>query len=105
MTRMQLVRTLAAWRLDLSAYRDVESAYRISLKSRARRYLKLHDEIADLDTMIGAIVDEPAPDLVARPSIGHTSAAQLLLTVGDNLERLRSEASFAALRPSLPAGF
>jgi transposase len=55
------------------------------------------DEIADLDTMIGAIVDELAPDLVARPSIGHTSAAQLLLTAGDNLERLRSEASFAAL--------
>jgi transposase len=31
MTRMQLVRILAAWRPDLSAYRDVESANRISL--------------------------------------------------------------------------
>src|SRR6476619_6792951 len=49
MTRMQLVRTLAAWRPDLTRYRDVESAYRISLKSLARRYLELHDEIADLD--------------------------------------------------------
>jgi transposase len=39
MTRMQLVRTLAAWRPDLTAYRDVEAAYRISLKSLARRYL------------------------------------------------------------------
>ncbi len=97
MTRMQLVRTLAAWRPDLSAYRDVESAYRISLKSLARRYLELHDEIADLDAMIGAIVEELAPDLVARPSIGPTSAAQLLLTAGDNPERLHSEASFAAL--------
>src|SRR4051794_14239989 len=63
MTRMQLVRTLAAWRPDLSAYRDVESAYRITFKSLARRYLELHDEIADLDIMIGAIVDELAPDL------------------------------------------
>ena len=34
---------------------------------------------------------------MARPSIGRTSAAQLLLTVGDSLERFRSEASFAAL--------
>jgi transposase len=58
MTRMQLVRTLAAWRPDLSGYRDVEEAYRISLKSLARRYLELHDEIADLDAMIGAIVQE-----------------------------------------------
>ncbi len=37
------------------------------------------------------------PNLVARNSIGHIGAAQLLLTAGDNPERLRSEASFAAL--------
>jgi transposase len=97
MTRMQLVRTLAAWRPDLTDYREVESAYRISLKSLGRRYLELHDEIADLDVMIGAIVDELAPNLVARNSIGHTGAAQPLLTAGDNPKRLRSEASFAAL--------
>jgi transposase len=97
MTRMQLVRTLAAWRPDLTGYRDVEAAYRISLKSLARRYLELHDEIADLDAMIGAIVDELAPELVARNSIGRNGAAQLLLTAGDNPERLRSEAGFAAL--------
>ncbi len=97
MTRMQLIRTLAAWRPDLTGYRDVEAAYRISLKSLARRYLELHDEIADLDTMIGAIVDELAPELVARNSIGRNGAAQLLLTAGDNPERLRSEAGFAAL--------
>lgn len=97
MTRMQLIRTLAAWRPDLTDYRNVTSAYRITLKSLGRRYLELHDEIADLDTMIVSIVDELAPNLVARNSIGHESAAQLLLTAGDNVQRLRSEASFAAL--------
>ena len=97
MTRMQLIRTLAAWRPDLSDYRNLASAYRIALKSLGRRYLELHDEIADLDVMIGAIVDELAPALVARNSIGHESAAQLLLTAGDNSERVHSEASFAAL--------
>jgi transposase len=97
MTRMQLIRTLAAWRPDLTDYRNVVSAYRITLKSLARRYLELHDEIADLDAMITAIVDELAPALVTRNSIGHGSAAQLLLTAGDNAARLQSEASFAAL--------
>ena len=97
MTRMQLVRTLAAWRPDLTDYRSVVSAYRITLRSLARRYLELHDEIADLDTMITAIVDELAPALVARNSVGHGCAAQLLLTAGDNVERFQSEASFAAL--------
>lgn len=97
MTRMELIRTLAAWRPDMTGYRDIETAYRICLKSLARRYLELHDEIADLDMMIGAIVQDLAPELIARNSIGSNSAAQLLLTAGDNPERLRSEASFAAL--------
>jgi transposase len=94
---MQLIRTLAAWRPDLTDYRNVTSAYRITLKSLGRRYLELHDEIADLDIMIIAIVDELAPTLVVRNAIGHECAARLLLTAGDNPERLQSEASFAAL--------
>lgn len=69
----------------------------IALKSPARRYLELHDEVADLDDMIEAIVKELAPELIACISIGLNSAAQLMLTAGDNPERLGSEASFAAL--------
>lgn len=97
MTRMKLIRTLAAWRPDMTGYREMEMAYRIALKSLARRYLELHDEIADLDAMIKPIVDDLAPDLVAQNSIGYGSAAQLLITAGDNPGRLKSEASFAAL--------
>ncbi|WP_424929514.1 transposase, partial [Amaricoccus tamworthensis] len=97
MSRMQLIRTLAAWRPDLTDSGNVTSAYRIALKSLARRYLELTDEAADLDTLIREIVDSLAPDLIARPSIGYETAAQLLITAGDNPERLRSEAAFAAL--------
>jgi transposase len=50
-----------------------------------------------VDAMISAIVDELAPNLVVRNSIGQTRAAPFLLTACDNRERLRSEASFAAL--------
>src|ERR1700746_296969 len=102
MTRMQLIRTLATWRPDLTDYRSVVSAYRITLKSLGRRYLELHDEIADLDTMIVAIVDELAPALVARNSIGHGSAAQLLVTAGAHAERPQPEAGFAALCGASP---
>lgn len=97
MTRMKLIRTLAAWRPDLTGYRDVEEAYKIALKSLARRYIELHDEVAELDDMIEAIVKDLAPELIARNGVGLNSAAQLLLTAGDNPERLKSEASFAAL--------
>ena len=48
LTRMQLIRTLDAWRPDVTRYRNIQDACRIALKSLARRYLELHDEIADL---------------------------------------------------------
>jgi len=95
-TRMQLIRTLAAWRPDMTGYRDVEEADRIALKSLARRYLELHDEATGLDDMIEVMVKELASELITRNSIGLNSAAQLLLTAGDNPERLKSRISFAA---------
>lgn len=47
--------------------------------------------------MIAAIVDELAPALIKRNAIGYESASQLLITAGDNPQRLRSESGFAAL--------
>jgi transposase len=46
---------------------------------------------------IAAVLGVHISNLVARNSIGHVGAAQLLLTAGDNPQRLRSEAGFAAL--------
>ena len=66
LTRMKLIRMLAAWRPDLTRYRDVTGAYKIALKSLARRYLELTDEITDLDVMIKNIVDHLAPDLITK---------------------------------------
>ncbi|STX04994.1 Transposase [Kocuria rosea] len=96
-TRMQLIRTLAAWRPDATGFRAPVVATRIALKSMARRYLELHDEITDLEQLRHALVEELAPDLLARPGIGYAAAAQLLITAGDNPDRLTSEASFAML--------
>ena len=50
-----------------------------------------------MDVMIGAIVQELAPNLLPCNSIGKECAAQLFLTTGDNAERIKSEVSFAAL--------
>jgi transposase len=97
MTRMQLIRTLAAGRPDMGGCRELETACRTALRSLARRHLGLQDEVCDLDAKITSIVDERAPDRVARNSIGDGSAAQLLVTAGDNPERSKSEAGFASL--------
>jgi len=80
-------RRIVGWR----ASRTADAGFALDALEQA-----LHDR-RPLDAMIRAIVDELAPELIARNSIGHNGAAQLLLTAGENSERLRSEASFAAL--------
>jgi hypothetical protein len=77
MTPMLLIRTLVSSRPDLSGYKDITTAYKISFKSLARRYIKLHDEIADIDIMMNSIVDELAPELVKQKAIGQVTASQL----------------------------
>lgn len=47
--------------------------------------------------MIAAIVDELAPELIKRNAVGYESASQLLITAGDNPQRLRIESGFAVL--------
>ena len=97
LTRMQLIRTCAAWRPDTTGVRDPVVATRIALRSLARRILELNDEVADLDELIAPLVQERSPALVRATGIGVEIAGQLLVTAGDNPDRLRNEASFAML--------
>jgi transposase len=97
MTRMQLLRTCAAWRPDTDAFADPVTATRIAIKSLCQRILDLHDEIGMFDEQITALVNDIAPELTATVGVGREVAAQLLSTIGDNPQRLASEASFAML--------
>jgi hypothetical protein len=80
LTRMQLISTLAAWRPDVSNATDPVTANRVAMKSLARRYLELTDEIADLDELINPIAQALAPQLLERVGIGIEVAGQLLVT-------------------------
>jgi transposase len=48
------------------------------------------------------VASSPAPALLALPGAGVETVGQLLVTVGDNRDRLRSEASFARLCGAAP---
>jgi len=63
----------------------------------ARRIIELNDEVANLDEPIAQLVRELNPKLLDAVGIGVEIAGQLLVTAGDNPERLRSEAGFAML--------
>ena len=69
----------------------------IVLKRLAVRYRHLHQELALIDTELDAILTIHAPMLRDLQGVGTDVASQLLVTVGDNTERVTTEAKFAAL--------
>ncbi len=68
-----------------------------SLRDLARRWKTLDVEIKTLNKQIAALVTTAAPDLVELHGVGVEIAGQFLVTVGDNTERIKSEAAFAKL--------
>ncbi len=78
---------------------EVQTATKFALRSVARRYQRLSEEIAELDERLDQLlVAEAAPELISLPAIGTDHAATLLIVAGDdNPQRLGSEASFASL--------
>lgn len=97
LTRMRLVSTLASWRPEPGAAVGLQGAARMALGSLARRIVHLDDELAELDEMIAPLVRELAPSLLEAPGFGIHTTAQLLVTMGDNPERITSEPRFAKL--------
>ena len=73
-----------------------------ALRFLARRYQTLTTEIKELDTQIRGLCARANPALLATRGVGADTAATLLITAGDNPERMRTEASFAALCGTSP---
>ena len=71
------------------------AATKASLRTLARRWQQLQAELAQLDGQLQTLVAAVAPTLLALPGVGVDTAGQLLVTAGDNPQRLRSEAAFA----------
>jgi transposase len=77
--------------------RDVSTATKFALRSVARRYEALSEEISELEAHLDGLVAQAAAELVSLAGIGTDNAATLLIVAGDNPQRLGSEASFANL--------
>ncbi len=81
---------------------DVAATVVYTLRLLARRVQHLTGETDDLTRRISAVLADHAPHLLERRGVGPDSAAALLITAGDNPERLATEASFAALCGASP---
>jgi len=100
LTSKQRIRACAALRPGLVS--DPAAAVKTALRALARRWQALQAEIDDLDTQLTPLVTAAGPELLALPGVGVETAGQLLVTAGDNRDRLKSEASFARLCGAAP---
>ena len=75
----------------------VMAATKTALRILGRRVLALDAEVAHIDELLAELVTATAPQLVALHGVGMDTAAALLVTAGDNPQRLRSEAAWAHL--------
>lgn len=81
---------------------SVTDVTRASLRHLARRVHALHREIDEHDHQLDALVRTLNPALLQAKGIGVIGAAQLLITAGDNADRIHSEAAFAMLCGACP---
>ena len=68
-----------------------------TLRLLARRWLSLAKELRELDAALEHLTQRVGRRLLAQFGVGPQTAATLLVTAGDNPDRLRSEAALAAL--------
>ncbi|WP_239342084.1 IS110 family transposase, partial [Frankia sp. CiP3] len=93
----QLVTVCAGADADAAKAGEPAIAACLALRSLAQRHQYLSAEIKELDTVIDRLLKKIAPRLLEGNGVGPDVAGQLLVSAGDNSERLRSEAAFAML--------
>ena len=97
---MALVRHLAA--LRPGAMTSPTASAKAALRALARRWLMLDAEIKGHDAALDALTTACAPTLKKAHGMATGTAAEMLILVGDNPERIRSEAAFAKLCGACP---
>jgi transposase len=73
-----------------------------TLRALAGRYHTLGRETRLHDRVLATLTDRAAPTLTSLLGVGEDSAAELLIVVGDNPDRIRSEAALAKLCGACP---
>lgn len=102
----RLPRTCAGSRPDLSLVSEPEQAAKVALCALGRRHAVLSAEIAELEALIGPLVKQINPALLALNGVGPDSAGQLLVTAARTpnayARSVRSRCSVASRRSRHP---
>ncbi|TDO31080.1 transposase [Paractinoplanes brasiliensis] len=97
LTITKLIATCGNLQPDPANSAAPSTATELALRSLARRHQQLSVEITDLDELLEPLVAAINPGLLAAHGVGAEVAGQLLVSAGQNHDRLASEAAFAML--------
>ena len=99
-SKMTLLRSLAA--LRPGPLISTTASAKTSLRAIARRWLALDAEVKEHDVHLAQLTQQLAPELVQAHGMGAGTAAEMLILIGDNPERIHSEAALAKLCGACP---
>lgn len=92
---ISLIRHIAALRPGDIASPTASAKW--AMRALARRWLALHEEIQAHEVELERMAREKAPELMKSHGISTQTVAEMLILVGDNPERIKSEAALAKL--------
>ena len=93
--KMTLVRAVAALRRGIPA--TTAASAKMALRALANRWLMLDAEIKEHEAVLETLVRSQALALMEAPSVSTGIIADMLVVLGGNPQRIRSEATFAKL--------
>src|SRR5665213_2905091 len=102
LTPVALFARCARLRIDAVPSADPEHAVKQAMRTLARQIRALDSELGQLRAGLTKLAESANPELMSAHGVGVDSASALLVTAGDNPERMRSESAFASLCGASP---
>jgi transposase len=97
LTAIAVANKAAALKPRLSDPDPVRYATPVTIRTLGRRIQYLREEAKAINRLLHPLLRQTAPGLLEVYGVGYTTAAKLLVAVGDNPQRIRSDAAFAHL--------
>lgn len=101
-TQVALFARCARPRIDVVPSPDPEHAVKQAMRTLARQIGALDTQLDRLRAGLTTLTESADPELMSTRGVGVDSASALLVTMGDNPERMRSEPAFASLCGASP---
>lgn len=96
LTWLKQIRVMTGWR-PTDYLSNVSDAKKQGLKTLAKRWTQLNNEVKQADKDLEIVLTDTVPDVLDESGVGTDVAAKLVIAAGSNPDRFETETGFAAL--------